>query len=239
MRTPLAGIVGGMGPEAGLDLCHKLLDEWRTAGHRGQPNFVLTNEDDIPDRTAALLDRGVDFVPAIIERLKQLKSAGASFGAIACNTVHARIEAINQQTPLPVLNMIELTCCSMAATFDRKERIGILGTRATIELDLFGKRLRELGLVVIPPDDQTTDLAHQGIRVVKRQGAQEGERWLSRARGRLVDQGATVIIMGCTEIPLAFGLNVQPSYREMRPHVLIDPTRILAKAMVVKLKANR
>lgn len=231
MKNRIAGIVGGMGPEAGLDLAAKVVAAWRRYG-RQPVRCLLINESDIPDRTQALLEGGPDFVPSIVGKIERLHVAGASFAALACNTAHARLSEIRERSPIPVLDMIDLTCRYIGQDIARQARIGVLGTRATIELGLYSKRLVEAGHDVVPSDEETTRLSHAGILAVKQNGPVAGVGPLARARSRLVDNGATVIIMGCTEIPLAFGPGVPQSRIECRAMAMIDPTRVLAERIV-------
>lgn len=237
MKNRLIGIVGGMGHLAGLDLAAKVVQVWAEQSSESAA-YLLISDGNIPDRTAALLWNGADFVPAVVDELKRLHRAGADLAAIACNTAHARIDVIRQQSPIPVLDMIELTCAHIAATVPRRLPIGVLATRATIELDLYGAKLAAAGYTVVHADSATTELAHCGILEVKRHGAEAGTRSLARARSRLIDAGAKVIIMGCTEIPLAFGPGVTTTHIDTRPLTLIDPTLILAKALVAAAITN-
>lgn len=231
MENRIAGIVGGMGQEAGLDLAAKVSSFCKRWGR--QPiRYLLINESDIPDRTQALLEGGPDFVPAIVGKIERLQAVGASFAALACNTAHARLSEIRERSPIPVLDMIDLTCRYIVRDIGSQARIGVLGTRATIELGLYHSHLVQAGCNVVPSDEETTRLSHAGILAVKRDGPSAGAGPLARARSRLLDRDASVIIMGCTEIPLAFGPGVPQSRIECRAMLMIDPTRVLAERIV-------
>ena len=89
--TPLIGIIGGVGPFAGLDLQRKILEQTVAAADQEHlPVISVSWPGPIADRTEYLLGR----VPenpayAILEQLRLLAAAGATVAGIPCNTAHA------------------------------------------------------------------------------------------------------------------------------------------------------
>src|SRR5512139_4045747 len=91
MTDEVIGIVGGIGPYAGLDLNRKIFEQ--TAAVRDQDHLsvlMLSWPRDIPDRSAFLLGESVeDPAIGIVKCLRVLEQAGATVAAIACNTAHS------------------------------------------------------------------------------------------------------------------------------------------------------
>ena len=89
------GVIGGMGPQATLQFCQRVID--LTAAHSDQEHIptLIVSDTEMPDRTAALLSG--DAAP-VRERLlsdaKLLEGWGAAAIAITCNTAHAFLPAI-------------------------------------------------------------------------------------------------------------------------------------------------
>ncbi len=232
MNQKVIGIVGGMGAEAGVDLYQKIQNVWSNKSAKDLPCLFI-NEEDIPDRTQALLYGGEDFVPHIVKKIKRLEVAGATNIAIACNTSHARFTEIQTQSRLPIFHMIDVTCGFIKQNIAKQKPIGILGTKATITCDLYGSRLKKMGFTVVPTNEIVCRLAYQGIMEIKKNKKINGAVLLKKAKDQLVDSGAEVIVMGCTEIPLVENFLIAEKQEEKIK--LIDPTKILAEIMVAEL----
>lgn len=225
------GIIGGLGPLAGLDLSKKVYEETHAQTDQGHiPMTILSDPASVPDRTRALLYNGEDFVPAIVQQLHELRRADVAFAAIACITAHARLSSIRDASPLPLLDMILETCRLVHADFPHS-RVGILGTEATIRLGLFAAPLAALGHEIIATSEATIQLAHQGIYCVKASRLNEGQRLLRIAARKICAAGAQVIILGCTEIPLVL------TETSIYDASVVDPTRILAKAIIKEARS--
>jgi aspartate racemase len=86
-------------------------------------------------------------------------------------------------------------------------RVGLLGTRFTLEQDFYTDRLRQQGLQVLLPDPTDRETVHRIIYEELCLGAlrEESRQQYRRAMARLVQQGAQAIILGCTEITLLVG----------------------------------
>ncbi|GAH53208.1 unnamed protein product, partial [marine sediment metagenome] len=109
MPEKIIGILGGMGPEATVDLFHKIIKF--TPAKKDQDHFriIIDNNPKIPDRTAAILGKGEDPLPALQETARNLEKAGVDFIIIPCNTAHYFLPQIQKSVNIPVLNMIEET----------------------------------------------------------------------------------------------------------------------------------
>lgn len=134
-----------------------------------------------------------------------LARAGAEALVICTNTMHKVAPAIEAGSGLPLLHIADATAARIRAA--GLTRIGLLGTRFTMEQDFYRERLVSRGLEVLVPEDDQRELVHRVIydelcRGVVREDSRERYREIM---ADLVRRGAQGIILGCTEIGLLVG----------------------------------
>jgi len=224
MQKKTIGILGGMGPLATADLFHKII--LHTDAHTDQEHLhiLIDNNTAIPDRTAALLEEGEDPLPYLLESIRVLERAGAECLAMPCNAAHCYLSRLQEQTDLPILNMVELTCQALNAA--GITCAGLLAVTGTIRTGVYHSCCQEHGITLLTPEgeEQQTvmDLIYRGIKA----GASQFDTApiLSVMR-HLRAQGAQTMILGCTELPLAM-----KQYHISFP--CVDPTLELAKGVI-------
>lgn len=239
----MIGIVGGIGPQAGLDLMRKLVDQTLAGSDQDHVDTLLYSlPSGIPDRTEYLLGR-VDENPgiAISEILMRMESAGVTVAGIPCNTAHAApiFNVITERlqtagSSLRLMHMIDETLDFLQEVLPGAERIGVLSTTGTYRTGIYRDTLLARGLKpVLPPVDMQENLIHTaiydpeyGIKSIPDRIHPQARKNLYRGFSWLSGQGARAVILGCTEIPLAFP---RDSIRGMRT---IDPAVALARALL-------
>ena len=89
--SPLIGILGGMGPQAGLDMAEKLIAMTQTQCDQDHIPFLLFSlPDTVPDRTLYLLGKNSDNPAyAIADQFEKMSKMGVTLAVMACNTAHA------------------------------------------------------------------------------------------------------------------------------------------------------
>ena len=198
MKT--VGILGGMGPEATILLMQKVMAAVPARDDADHVPLIMHQNPQVPSRIKALIEgTGEDPGPTLARMARDLQAAGAQALAMPCNTAHQYAPAVAGATPLPFLNMLDLTAASLAAQGAR--RVGMLASPATRLAGVFDAPFAAHGLTpVFLPDDGAL-LAI--IRAVKAgQGiAALGPRLTAEA-GALVDQGADHLLVACTELSL-------------------------------------
>src|SRR5690606_27148714 len=238
----MIGIVGGAGPLAGVDLMKKIIEE--TVAQRDQdhvPVMLLSVPENTPDRTAFLLGEEQNN-PAypISELFLHLEKSGATVAAIPCNTAHAQpIFGVVKQalrkakSRLRLLNLIEETVTFIKQELPPGAVVGVLSTTGTRKAGIYRLALQEAGLEVLEPDDRWQDRIHAaiydkgyGIKAHSSPVKPLAVKELTKAMDALIRTGANVIVLGCTEIPLA----IMNSYYKGVP--MVDPNRILARALI-------
>lgn len=137
---------------------------------------------------------------------KSLEAAGADFIVICTNTMHKVAPTIEQAVRLPIFHIADPT----AEEIKRQglQKIGLLGTRFTMEQDFYKERLRSRhGLEVVIPNSEDMDIIHRIIYHELCLGKVEdaSRQEYRRIMAQLIVQGAQGIILGCTEISLLVG----------------------------------
>lgn len=230
-RSPVVGILGGMGPSSTVDFYAKLVRA--TPAQRDQDHLRVTiwADPSTPDRTRALLGDGADPTPWLVRGVRTLITAGADVITIPCNTAHAFITAITDEAGrVPILNLIHHACRRTRQIDPHMRSVGLLATTGTLKAGLYHEPLRRAGMTVLTPDarSQATDVM-PAIAGVKASHTNNGV--LRRLTDELAERGAQAIIAGCTEVALAL--------QGVRPAVpIIDPAQVLADATVAWVQAQ-
>ncbi|MBI3576685.1 amino acid racemase [Candidatus Gottesmanbacteria bacterium] len=226
------GIIGGVGPEATLDLYRWIVKLTPAKKDQDHIPTLIYSLPQIPDRTQALLYGGEDPVPHMVKAAKVLEKGGADFLIIPCNTAHAYIERLQKQVKIPIMNMIEEAAKYVKTTIPEVKRVGLLATTGTIRTRIYHDTFSRYGLEIIVPTVSIQErkimeaiYGPQGIKAGFTQG--NPEVLLRSAAEDLIKRGVTMIIMGCTEIPLAL------SETDLICS-LINPTQILAQSVVAR-----
>jgi aspartate racemase len=131
-----------------------------------------------------------------------LKDSGATALILCANTMHLIADRLEQNVQLPLIHIATATATAITAKGINK--VGLLGTRFTMERDFFKDKLIEKNIEVLIPDDEDRGFLHYTIFEELGRGLLNPE---SKARyieimNKLAARGAEGIILGCTEIPL-------------------------------------
>jgi aspartate racemase len=151
------------------------------------------NEANDWDLTFEMLFKGCQF----------LKSGGAEAIVLCANTMHLIADRLEEAIDLPLIHIATATAVEIKKQEIKK--VGLLGTKFTMELDFFTDKLNEKEIEAIIPDSQDDkDFIHTTIFEELGRGlvtAETKKRYLEIAN-QLIESGAEGIILGCTEIPL-------------------------------------
>ncbi len=131
-----------------------------------------------------------------------LENAGADFLMIGTNTMHKVAPEVEEAINIPLLHIADAT--AKVLTQDNIQRVGLLGTRFTMEQAFYRERLEAAGIEVVTPDAPQRAEVHRVIYEDLCQGeiqAASREAYLAVINS-LAEQGAQAVILGCTEIGL-------------------------------------
>jgi aspartate racemase len=203
----VVGILGGMGPEATLDLLRRVLAKTPANDDQDHIHLIVESNPKIPSRIAHLIEgTGADPTPELIRIAANLQRAGAEALAIPCNTAHAYAHSIRRAVSIPLLDMVQLSVDQIAGS-RRTARVGLLASSATLATELYAKAFAAYGIAVVHPEAQEDVMSL--IKAVKR-----GETGLRTqvALGRIaldLARQSDVLLIGCSELSvIAAGVTV-------------------------------
>ncbi|AQM70471.1 aspartate/glutamate racemase family protein [Vibrio campbellii] len=164
----------------------------------------------------------------LAQAAKSVEAGGADFILICTNTMHKVADQIQQVVNVPLIHIADTTAEKLVS--DGIKKVGLLGTRFTMEQDFYKQRLIDkFGVDVFVPgsDDQT--IIHNVIynELCKGEVRDDSRQHYLAIIEKLVEQGAEAVILGCTEIAML----VEPHHTDVK---LYDTTEIHAKAAVEK-----
>jgi aspartate racemase len=165
----------------------------------------------------------------LAEAATRLERGGAELLLICTNTMHKVAEQVSAAVTIPLLHIAEATGERVAA--DNIERVGLLGTRFTMEEDFYrGVLETRFGLRVVVPPAQDRRLVDEVIFAELCRGviAEGSKKQYLRIADSLAAQGCEAIILGCTEIALLIG----PADTELK---FYDTTEIHAQQAVTMM----
>lgn len=201
------GLIGGLGPESTLDYYKRITGFFqRHSGGLATPDILIysANLAEAFELMGALRWEGL--ADWLVEKLEALHQAGADFAAISANSPHIVFDRVAARSPLPLVSIVDATLAG--AQRAGLTRVGLLGTRFTMEANFFGTRFAEAGIEVLVPslDDQAfiqTKLEQEIELGIFRN---ETRRGLLDIIDRMVrSKGIQGVILGCTELPLILG----------------------------------
>ncbi len=226
MSEKTVGIMGGMGPEATVDLFRKILAATPARTDQEHLHIVIDCNSKIPSRPAALLEGGPDPTPLLQATARNLERAGADFLVVACNTAHLFYDRIVEAVRIPVLHIVDEVIMEAQRRRPATRSVGVLAGRGAIRLRLYQDRLEAKGIAAVVPSDEDQEIVISVIARVK--GGDKGPAVRAAIRevaDRTADRGAEILVTGCTELPLVL------ENGDARVPVL-DPTQALAEAAV-------
>jgi aspartate racemase len=196
------GIVGGLGPESTIDYYRRILNEWKREDPSSSPSIIIDSLD---------VDRGLRLVehdrPALVEylatSLRRLGAAGADIAAIAANTPHVVFDELVVRSPIPIVSIVE--ACADEAERRGLRRLGLLGTRFTMEGSFYPTVFARRGIAVVSPNDKEQAWIHDRYigQLLKGEFRDETRDGVTKVVRRLQDEeNIDGVILGGTELTL-------------------------------------
>jgi aspartate racemase len=221
------GLIGGMSWESSLEY-YRILNETVKArlGGLHSTKCVLYSVEFAEIEALQHAGRWDEAARIMVEAGQSLERAGADLLVLCTNTMHKLAGEIEAGVNIPLLHIADATAEAVKAA--GISRVGLLGTRFTMEQDFYRGRLTDKhGLQVIIPGQPDRELIHQVIYGELCLGVIKPESRLRFAGiiAKLVAAGAQGVILGCTEIESLVR-------QEDSPVPVFPTTRIHAEAAV-------
>jgi aspartate racemase len=158
---------------------------------------------------------------ALFDAARRLQDAGAEAIMLCANTLHAVAGPLTARLDVPLLHIADATAAAIRAR--GIERVGLLGTRPTMEMGFFRERLAAAGIdMQVPEADQRAWLEHSIFDELThgRFLPATRDRYLELIDG-LAGQGAQAVVLACTEIPLLLAESAPrlPDFDTLELHV--------------------
>ncbi|MFH1972732.1 MAG: amino acid racemase [archaeon] len=225
------GILGGLGPEASNWLAQEITRITPATKDQDHLRVIHYNNPKIPDRTEAIVKGGQSPVLNLVQSAEVLEQAGADFIIIPCNTSHYYLNDIQKYIDIPIINMIEETAKYIVNNYPNVKVVGLLATAGTVESGVYDEIFTKYNIdIITPTQEDQEEFVTEGIygeKGVKAGYIEYPQLLFEHMAKSLVDDGAQVVITGCTEIGLAMD-------QQKVNYKLIDPAKILAHVAVEK-----
>jgi aspartate racemase len=223
-KNKTIGIIGGMGPLATADLFRKLVELEASDTDQGHVRILVDCDSNIPDRSGAIYSGGESPVSEMVRCAIGLERGGADVLIMGCNIAHYFYDDILPYTRIPFLSILEETCKAIQAK--NLMTVGIMGCEATMRTGIYERVLQRFGIRYLHPSDSSQVVINQLIDNIKAgQYPSDLVVGMRQAVEELTVIGAQALVLGCTELPIAFGLL---SISCLLP--LVDPTAEIAKS---------
>jgi len=234
MTNKMVGIIGGMGPEATVDLMKRVILATPAHDDVDHVRMIVDNNPQVPSRIKALIDKtGESPGPCMVDMGCRLQGYGADFLVIPCNTAHHYYQEVVAAVSVPVLNMIELTADLICSENPGVKKVGILASTAVLDIGLYHGVFDVRNVETLFPQP-TEQAALMGLIQKVKAGKYDADLVsdFNAAAENLKRQGAQCLVIACTELSvLANELNSQlPVY---------DASQVLAEEIVKKAKCPK
>jgi aspartate racemase len=228
----IIGLIGGMSWESTAEY-YRIINETvkETLGGLHSAKCVLYSVDFEEIEQLQHAGKWDDATAVMIDAAKRVVKGGADFVVICTNTMHKMADDIQNHISVPLLHIGDATAEKVKE--EKLKKVGLLGTKFTMEEDFYKGRLKEYGLdVIIPEEDERTVIHHiiydELCLGTIREESREAVKTIIRT---LISRGAEGIILGCTEIPLLI-------QQKDSPVPVFDTTLLHAEAAVALALAD-
>ncbi|KEA46686.1 aspartate racemase [Campylobacter mucosalis] len=217
------GILGGMGPQATIDLYQKIVSLTPASSDQEHLHVVIDSYSQIEDRTKFIMGEGVSPLPKLVEAANRLKNAGCDAIIISCNTAHFFAPQIEEQTGVKILYISKIAVDAVQREYPNAKNVAVIATSGTKKGEVYDRILRERGLNSVSftnaQQEALMDCIYKGVKAGKT------DEYVGLFNKTIASIEADVYIAACTEIPLLL-----PTLD--KPYKFIDATLELAKYAV-------
>lgn len=204
MRKKPIVIIGGMGPQASAALYEKLTAQAASRGAVNNEDFphIVIQSLAMPDFISSR-DRQAESIEMLHTAAQTAELLDPIAVGMACNTAHLFQRQMLHGVRVPFVSLINAV--ADAAADAEPACVGLVASPTTIKSELYAKAFHKRGLPCLLPSESDQTVLEDIIRTVISGNAGRRQRdALSAIIRRLVDDGAALIVLGCTELPLVF-----------------------------------
>ena len=199
----LIGVLGGMGPMATIDFMAKVVALNPATCDQAHVPLIVHQVPQIPDRSAAIMKGSDAPLAPMLTGLRRLAQAGAELAVIPCNTAHHWHAQLSRLQELPLLHIADAVEQELISKELHGKQIALMATRGTHVAGVYSGRLSSAFGPLMSGDEAVQKLIDVSIAAVKSGELARGTSAALEAADRLFSAGAEVLILGCTELPVA------------------------------------
>ena len=204
------GIIGGIGPESTVDYYKRLIEAFRVEGSLASPEIIIysVSLEEVLTLVSGRQWNGLIYL--LGAKVKALHRAGADFAVISANTPHVVFDEVQARSPIPLLSIVTATLKKTRELGVKK--VGLLGTRFTMEENFFSPPFAAHDISVVVPAPKDQQYIHEKLMHEIELGifTDETRQGLLAVIERMIDADKIeAVILGCTELPLI--LETSPS----------------------------
>jgi aspartate racemase len=202
MSGQIVGVLGGMGPEATVDLMNRVIRATPAEDDADHIRLLIDNNPKVPSRIKAIIEgQGEDPAPCLVDMARGLERMGADFLVMPCNTAHHYYQDIAGGVGVPVVNLIELTAEAACRLAPGLQRAGMLASTAVQMIGLYDHAFAARGAEALFPSEPLQVCLMRLIRRVKSDSVDDSDiDSLHQAARDLETRGAECLIIACTEL---------------------------------------
>lgn len=226
------GILGGMGPEATVDLFSKIVKLTPAQKDQDHIHILIDNYPQIPDRTGFILRGGENPAPYLIEGARRLEKAGADALLMPCNTAHYFIPEISKHINIPFISMVDSAVDTLKKDYPGAKKIIPISTTGTKATRIYEDALIKAGYTLIDlPEGVMDKIMYAIYEGVKKGKTDDVVDLFQETLISIAGFNPDALIAACTEIPILMQYVTSPV-------PIIDATESLAKAGVLFAKGS-
>jgi aspartate racemase len=198
------GIVGGIAPASTIEYYRMLFAAYQARRPDGSSPPVLINSIDLQTMLRLIAADALDEVTSYLSaEMEKLVRAGADIGLFASNTPHIVFDGLQRQSHIPLISIVDTAFAAAKAM--GLTRVGLLGTRFTMQGTVYPRLFTRGGIAVVVPDEPDLGYVHDKYmgELVKAEFRPDTRAGLLGVIHRLRSQhGIDGVILGGTELPL-------------------------------------
>jgi aspartate racemase len=225
------GIIGGIAPASTIEYYRLIISAYRAQKRDGSYPSIIINSIDLTKMLDLIgAQELTEVTEYLLDEVIKLAKAGADFGLFASNTPHIVFDDIQRQSPIPLISIVEATC-QAALTLGLK-KVGLFGTRFTMQAQFYPKVFSRQGIAVIAPDLADQDYIHDKYMNELINGVYQDEtreRLLAIIDGMIEKHDIQGLILGGTELPFILRDPIDKRFQ------FLDTTRIHVERAIAEM----
>ncbi|MFC1859186.1 aspartate/glutamate racemase family protein [Thermodesulfobacteriota bacterium] len=225
------GIIGGIGPESTIEYYRLIISSYLQQDKSGNYPQIVINSINMKKMLDLIGENRLnELADYLVAEVQKVASAGADFALLASNTPHIVFHQINQTSPLPLISIVEVAC--EKAISKGMQRVGLFGTKFTMQGGFYDQLFSDHGIAVISPDEKDQDYIHNKYmgELVKGIIREDTKKELLKIANKLKEnEGIQGLILGGTELPLIL------KETDANEILFLDTTRIHVESIMKRL----